>query len=139
MHAKAGDVVDHIDGNSRNNLMENLRFCTNGQNIQSSQRVNSRTGYRGVSDSRGLGYHATIQFQGKRIELGNFVTKEDAALAYNEAAIKYFGEHAFQNVITKASSSNKGDESQTVSTRAGLRPAPTPASYGGHQTGLGEL
>jgi hypothetical protein len=42
--------IDHINGDSRDNRIENLRECTNGQNMQ-NQRVahrNSKTGFLGV-------------------------------------------------------------------------------------------
>ena len=35
----------------------------------------------------------------KEIHLGHFKTKEEAAIAYNNAAIKYHGEFASLNVI----------------------------------------
>lgn len=42
-------------------------------------------------------WRAQIQVNGKKIYLGNFVNKEEAAKAYDEASIKYFGEFARTN------------------------------------------
>ena len=35
----------------------------------------------------------------KRTHLGRFPTAREAAIAYNEAALRYFGDHARLNVI----------------------------------------
>jgi hypothetical protein len=42
---------------------------------------------------------AYIGFNNKHYHLGNFKTKEDAALAYNKFAVKYFGNKAVLNVV----------------------------------------
>jgi hypothetical protein len=58
------------------------------------------TGYRGVShDKRGSNYEAYIHVANKKVYLGNFKDKKEAAKAYNIAARKYHGELAYQNEI----------------------------------------
>lgn len=42
---------------------------------------------------------SSICIKGQSIRLGSFVSEKEAALAYNEAAIKYHGEKAKLNVI----------------------------------------
>ena len=42
-------------------------------------------------------FYAKIYFQKKQIYLGKFNNKEDAARAYDLAAIKYYPEHATTN------------------------------------------
>lgn len=90
--------VDHIDGNKLNNTDENLRRCTHQQNmVNRSSKTNK---FRGVFKIKGCStFRARIKANQVQINLGHFKTQEDAARAYNEAAIKYFGEFARLNVI----------------------------------------
>lgn len=101
---KKGTFVDHIDGDGLNNLRCNLRECSLSQN--SRNKLANRTNklyskYKGVTSSYKptKPFRATIFFNGKRISLGLFHKEEDAAIAYNKAALKYFGEFAKLNVI----------------------------------------
>lgn len=89
--------IDHKDCDGLNNQRHNLRPATNSQN-QANRRPNknTRSGFKGVSwndDS----WMARIQVNGKRHFLGEFPTSTQAAIAYDEAAIKYFGEFARVN------------------------------------------
>jgi hypothetical protein len=86
--------VDHKDGDTLNNQKYNLRNCTNAQNTQNS--IKHKVGYKGV---RYLGYKGGYMARIKQIYLGCFETPEEAAIAYNNAAIKYFGEFANLNKI----------------------------------------
>ncbi len=56
------------------------------------------SGYKGVSKHHKK-WRAYIVLKEKQIHIGLYRTKEDAALAYNEAALKYFGQFANLNVI----------------------------------------
>lgn len=85
--------VDHINGNGLDNRRANLRLCDNRQNCQ------NRHNALGISQYKGVGYHygkwrARIGVNGKRIHLGAYLTETEAALAYDAAARKYFGEFA---------------------------------------------
>lgn len=96
-------IVDHIDGNPLNNKKSNLRGCTPSENQQNrNKQSNNSTGYKGVFIMRNKGrkyIKAAISVKGKQYHLGVFKTKEDAARAYNEAALKYHGEFARLNEI----------------------------------------
>jgi HNH endonuclease len=96
--AKWGEHVDHKDHNGLNNLENNLRVCTNMQNQQNGRKQNRVTSskYKGVSLARRK-WRAIIQVDRKRIHLGYFDNQEDAAGAYNAAAVEYFGEYASLN------------------------------------------
>ena len=99
--------VDHIDNDKLNNRIENLREATQSQNMQ-NRSVNKSfrsSKYKGVvvrkrSKCLGVQIWAQIKVNSKRIYLGSFLTEEEAALAYNEAAIKYFGDRAKLNEVS---------------------------------------
>jgi hypothetical protein len=87
--------VDHINHNTLDNRKSNLRVCTRSQN-GANRRVmkNKACEYLGVR-KRGEKWTAYV----KHIYLGQFETKELAALAYNEAATRIHGEFANLNQI----------------------------------------
>lgn len=95
--------VDHRDGNGLNNQREdNLRPATIRQNKRGFRRksVNKTSQFRGVSwGQQRRKWQAAIMVDGKSILLGRFACEFDAARAYNEAALKYFGDFAHLNVI----------------------------------------
>lgn len=97
-----GKQIDHKDGNGLNNLISNLRICSNTQNARNQNKhKNNTSGYKGVSLRKDRNkWVAKIRIDNnKRIFLGHFDNKEDAARAYNKAALKYHGEFAKLNEI----------------------------------------
>lgn len=93
-------LVDHINGNGLDNRKENLRFCSASQNNFNRKPIKNISGYKGVrKELKSKNWSARIYMNYKEKYLGSFITKEDAAKAYNEAAIKYFGEFANLNII----------------------------------------
>ena len=93
--------VDHIDGNGLNNKRSNLRICERKHNARNT-RTHNKSGYRGINiirDKWGVWYAANISVDKKRIYLGCFDNPLTAAIAYNNAAIKYHGEFARLNEI----------------------------------------
>jgi len=91
--------VDHINGNALDNRKENLRLCTNAENLKNrGPQKNNKTGFKGVSkNSDGKTFIARIRCSGKQITIGYFASPEDAARAYDKEAIKLHGEFAWLN------------------------------------------
>lgn len=90
-------LVDHIDHNKLNNTRENLRICTSAQNSWNRQKVkHGHSKYKGVNSRT---YKNKRWTAGKPIHLGSYDTEIEAALAYNEGALKYQGEFAALNAI----------------------------------------
>lgn len=82
---KDGEFIDHIDGNKKNNKIENLRIVDRSGNSQNTRRprINSSTGYLGVSkEKNSKKYRATIGKNGKKIHIGTFDNPIDAHKAY---------------------------------------------------------
>lgn len=101
IHATKQMVVDHINGDTFNNRKCNLRQCTTQQNFQNQKiKTNNSSGFKGVFwDKRLKRWRARIKVNYVGKHLGCFSKKEDAALAYNNAAIENFGEYARLNTL----------------------------------------
>lgn len=98
MNAKYGDIVDHKNCNKLDNRRENLRFATKAQNaINKNIKSNNTSNYKGVALMHKKYIRAYITVNRKQIHLGIFKTKEDAAIAYDNAAKIYYGEFANLN------------------------------------------
>jgi hypothetical protein len=95
------EIVDHKDGDSLNNRRSNLRLATSAQNAQNSSRhFSNKSGYKGVSFDKGRNcWRSEIMADRVTHRLGRFHTAEDAAIAYNHAALKFHGEFARFNPI----------------------------------------
>jgi len=98
-----GFEIDHINGNSLDNRRCNLRVCTHSQNMMNTRkRNNASSKYKGVQwNKHASKFRSMIMINGNNIFLGYFINEDDAALAYNNAAIKLHGEFAKINEIKK--------------------------------------
>ncbi|KAB0573417.1 HNH endonuclease [Brucella pituitosa] len=103
MRPTAGHLVDHINGNGLDNRRTNLRIATHAQN--SVNRINfrkSKSGFVGVYREKNR-WRATINTERGHINLGSYVTPEEAAKVRDAAAYAKYGEFAQLNFPLPAS------------------------------------
>lgn len=98
-----GRLVDHINGDSLDNQRHNLRQVTFAQNMANrsyeGRWPHPASRYRGVSRN-GRKWRATMNAgtkHGSYRHLGTFETEEDAAQAYDKAALEQWGDAARLN------------------------------------------
>lgn len=93
------EFVDHINGNPQDNRFANLRLASNIENCWNRKiNRNNKSGYKGVSWHKGQRkWVAQIGYMWKRLCIGYFETKEEAARAYDTKAIELFGKFARLN------------------------------------------
>ena len=90
-------TIDHIDGDSLNNNIENLRDVTIGENNKNKKMYSkNKTGFKGVREEKGR-YRAQITCFSKTYYLGYHDTPEDAARAYDKKAKELLGDKAILN------------------------------------------
>lgn len=99
--AKVGQVVDHKNLNSLDNRRENLRFCTQRQNVLNTAKRTKRptsSRFKGVT-LRWKKWEARIRIEGDRLTLGLFEDEVEAAYAYDIACLEHHGEFARTNFL----------------------------------------
>lgn len=92
--------LDHINGDGTDCRKENLRPCTTSQNNANRRARIGPSGFRGVRGCSPGRWCAQIKHHHRVHRLGTFPTAEEAARAYDTAAVEHFGEFArlnFQN------------------------------------------
>ena len=97
-HGHSVPEIDHINRQRDDNRIENLRPCTHSQNLGNS---GARFGkYKGVTFCKSTQkWRAQITIDGTHRCLGRHSTEEEAALAYNEAAIHRHGKFEYLNKV----------------------------------------
>ena len=90
--------IDHINQNKLDNRIENLRLTTPNKNMANRKLKPNKSGYRGVYPHFDK-WIAQVSIDGKVKALGRFITKEEAALAYNQAALELWGDDAEVNEL----------------------------------------
>jgi hypothetical protein len=96
-----GLKVDHKDRNRLNCISENLRSCTNRQNVNNmSFNPKNTSGFPGVSfDKKRNLWYSRIGINNKKKWLGYFKTAEEAFEVYKKAAIEYRGEFLNKEIL----------------------------------------
>jgi len=90
--------VDHLNRNKLDNRVSNFRLCSRSENLTNKPLYkNSKSPFKGVDHRHGTRYRARIRVNKKIILLGTYGTQEEAAAAYDRAALVYIGPYAFQN------------------------------------------
>lgn len=105
MNAPPHLQIDHINRNPLDNRRENLRLATQSQNsFNSKLYINNKSGLKGVyyqyetnPGAKTKRWRAFIQIDKKKTHIGYFQTPEEAARAYDDAAIEHYGEYALTN------------------------------------------
>lgn len=93
------DEVDHADGDGLNNCRSNLRDGAEFRNNANTwMRSNNTSGYKGVYRYGGA-WCARICVDRTRMNLGTYNSPEEAAYAYDQAAVSLFGEYARTNAM----------------------------------------
>lgn len=89
--------VDHEDLNGLNNSWDNLRLGNKSQNAANTARKSTnKSGFKGVTRS-GQKWAATITKNYRATYIGSFPTAEEAAAAYDDAALRLHGPFAKTN------------------------------------------
>jgi hypothetical protein len=99
VYGKVPHEIDHIHGVEAGDGIANLRVATHSQNISNSRiSCKNTSGFRGVRlNKRNHRWQARIGVSGQVIYLGEFDSIEDAARAYDVAALEFFVEFARPN------------------------------------------
>jgi hypothetical protein len=87
------DMIDHINGVKDDNRISNLREATRSENKRNSKAEGLFKGVRFEHKK----WRARIFVNNKRVHLGLFESAEDAAKAYDAAALKHYGPFARLN------------------------------------------
>jgi hypothetical protein len=91
--------TDHRNHDGLDNQRSNLRPASRAQNNANQHpRSGGTSRFKGVSWSKDKRkWRARIKADGREHQLGRFANEEDAARAYDSAALAAFGEYAFPN------------------------------------------
>lgn len=100
-HGVMPDQLDHINGNSLDNRIENLRLATTSENAQNRKTfANNKSGCKGVTwHKRIKKWQVSVAVNKVQKHIGYFDDLEFAALVATEARDKYHGK--FANILKR--------------------------------------
>lgn len=107
--AKPGQFVDHINGNTLDNRRRNLQICTNAENIRKMRRTSKGVHFQKARSHLKTPWLAYVGSNGSNVKtrrryLGYFATRQQAQVAYNNAAKKLYGKFFLAPVRAKKAS-----------------------------------
>ena len=89
--------IDHINCDRGDNRLCNLRECERSQNqANRGKQANNTSGFKGVTRHQGK-WMGRVNLRGKAYRFSGFDKPEEAAAAYDAAALKIHGEFARTN------------------------------------------
>ncbi len=88
--------IDHANGVRDDNRIENLRLASMVENNRNTKnRATNTSGYKGVTFNKNSGrWVARVKINKKYVFRGAYATAKEAGEAYQEFAVKAFGEFA---------------------------------------------
>lgn len=95
--------IDHANGHKSDARRDNLRSATIEENAWNSRAYVSRSGrpcaskYKGVRATKHGRWNVRISVKRNRVDLGTYATQEEAARAYDAAALRLQGQFARLN------------------------------------------
>lgn len=100
MSAVTGEIIDHINRDTLDNRLSNLRKVTKLQNnVNSKKRKNSKSKYKGVTLRPSGRWGVYIKVEENHLCLGTYDTEEEAAKVYDNKAKTAFNGYAVLNKI----------------------------------------
>jgi hypothetical protein len=104
-----GEIIDHCNNHRLDNRICNLRSVTTSENAHN--RIKSpytSSKYSGVSyHNIAKCWRTHINKDNRRYYIGSYKTEDSAAVAFNEAATKFYGNKARLNIIGESSVKQK--------------------------------
>lgn len=100
LELKYGDgyQADHVNHNTLDNRERNIRVCTNAENHHNQRITQGSSKFKGVCwNKKSKKWQSGIMIGGIQKYLGQFNNEVVAALRYDKAARRYFGEFALCN------------------------------------------
>ena len=101
VNAPNGAQVDHVNRDTLDNRKDNLRICSQSDNLRNQpMRERNLSGFKGVDFcSKTKKFRVQIQVDGRKVHGGYFGDIRAAAIKYNELSSIYHGEFGYQNKV----------------------------------------
>lgn len=95
LNADPDEICDHKNGDRRDNRRENLRIVTRQINSQNSMNRTNQHGWRGIYKNKRTNgpmcWYARLTVDGKLYRSPGLSSSREAALYFNELAMKHLG------------------------------------------------